>query len=147
VPVAEIPPQVDGALGGDSAKPVSDVIRCILVVDDNRDSANSMAMMLKMMGNETQTAYDGLEAIQMAASFQPSVILLDIGLPKMNGYEAARHIRQQPWGKGMGLIALTGWGQEDDKRRALEAGFDYHLTKPADPVALQKLLAFISSRQ
>jgi PAS domain S-box-containing protein len=115
--------------------------RRILVVDDNRDAADSMAMMLSMTGHETRTAYDGLEAVQAAAGFQPDVVLLDIGLPKMNGYEAARHIRQQTWGKGMALFALTGWGQEEDKRRALEAGFDHHLTKPVEATFLEKLLA------
>jgi PAS domain S-box-containing protein len=118
--------------------------RRILVVDDNRDAADSMVMMLQMMGHETSTAYDGLEAVQAAATFRPEVVLLDIGLPKMNGYEAAQHIREQPWGRQMALIALTGWGQEEDKRRALEAGFDHHLTKPVEAVALEKLLAIIS---
>jgi CheY-like chemotaxis protein len=113
----------------------------ILVVDDNRDAADSMVMMLRMTGHETEIAYDGLEAVQAAAAFRPDIVLLDIGLPKMNGYEVARHIRSQPWGKGMALIALTGWGQEEDKRRALEAGFDHHLTKPVEAVALEKLLS------
>jgi len=114
------------------------------VVDDNRDAADSLATMLRMMGNDVRTAYDGLEAVQAAATFRPDVLLLDIGLPRMNGYEAARHIREQPWGRSMALIALTGWGQEEDRRRALDAGCDHHLTKPADPAALQKLLALIT---
>jgi CheY-like chemotaxis protein len=117
--------------------------RRILAVDDNRDAADSLAVLLRMMGHEARTAYDGLEAVQAAATFQPEVVLLDIGLPKMNGYEAARHIRQQPWGKGMALVALTGWGQEQDKRRALAAGFDHHLTKPVEAVALEEPLALI----
>jgi len=117
--------------------------RRILVVDDNQDAADSMVMMLRMMGHETTTAYDGLEAVQAAATFRPEVVLLDIGLPKMNGYEAAQHIRKQPWGTGMALIALTGWGQQDDKRRALAAGFDHHLPKPVEAIALDKLLALI----
>jgi CheY-like chemotaxis protein len=100
--------------------------------------------MLQMMGHETCMAYDGLEAVQAAATFKPEVILLDIGLPKMNGYEAARRIRQQPWGKDIVLIALTGRGQEEDKRRALEAGFDHHLTKPVHAEALGRLLALMS---
>ena len=116
----------------------------ILVVDDNRDAADSMAMMLRMMGHETNTAYDGLEAVQATAAFRPDVVLLDIGLPKMNGYEVARHIRKQRWGNSMALIALTGWGQEEDKRRALEAGCDHHLTKPVEAVTLAKLLAIAS---
>jgi CheY-like chemotaxis protein/two-component sensor histidine kinase len=119
----------------------------ILAVDDNRDAADSLALMLRTMGHETCTAYDGPEAVQAAATFRPEVILLDIGLPKMNGYEAARQVRQQPWGEGMALIALTGWGQEEDKRRGLEAGFDHHLTKPVQAAALEKLLALINPAQ
>jgi PAS domain S-box-containing protein len=115
--------------------------RSILVVDDLRDSADSMAMMLRMMGHETRTAYDGLEAVQTAAAFQPNIVLLDIGLPKLNGYEVARHIREQPWGGNVALVALTGWGQEEDRRLALEAGFDHHLTKPVEAAPLEKLLA------
>jgi PAS domain S-box-containing protein len=117
---------------------------CILVVDDLRDSADSMAMILRMMGHETRTAYDGLEAVHATAVFQPSVALLDIGLPKMNGYEVARHIREQPWGGNVALVALTGWGQDEDKRRAREAGFDHHLTKPVKGAALEKLLATLA---
>jgi CheY-like chemotaxis protein len=82
--------------------------------------------------------------VQAAAAFGPDLVLLDIGLPRMNGYEVARHIRKQEWGKRMTLIAVTGWGQEEDKRRALESGFDHHLTKPVEPAALDKLLAIIS---
>jgi PAS domain S-box-containing protein len=121
--------------------------RRILAVDDNRDSADSLAMMLRMMGHETRTAYDGLEAVQAAATYRPDVVLLDIGLPKMNGYEVARHIRQQPWGQRMILIAQTGWGQEEDKRRALEAGFDQHLTKPVEAAVLETLLGVLSPGQ
>jgi CheY-like chemotaxis protein len=111
------------------------------VADDLRDSADSLAMMLRLAGHEVRTAHDGLEAVQAAAAFRPEVALLDIGMPRMNGYEAARHIRQQPWGRGVVLVAVTGWGQEEDKRRAGEAGFDHHLTKPVDPAGLEKLLA------
>jgi PAS domain S-box-containing protein len=118
--------------------------RRILVVDDNRDAADSLVMMLRRMGHEASPAYDGLEALQAAAAFCPDVVLLDIGLPKMNGYEVARHIRRQPWGKVVALIAISGWGQEEDKRRALESGFDHHLTKPVEPAALEKLLALIN---
>ena len=113
----------------------------ILVVDDNRDAAKSLTMLLRAMGHETHTSHDGLEAIQAAATFRPEVALLDIGLPGMDGYEVARHIRQRAWGKRMVLAALTGWGQEEDKRRSMVAGFDHHLTKPVDPVALRTLLA------
>ena len=114
--------------------------RRILVVDDNRDSANSLGILLSMAGNIIQTAHDGEEAVERAVSFGPSVILLDIGLPKMNGYEAARRIRELPGGKTLVLVALTGWGQEEDRRRSREAGFDHHLVKPVDPTMLQVLL-------
>ena len=113
----------------------------VLVVDDNEDSLSSMAEMLILLGNQVRTAQDGLEAVAAAASFKPDVVLLDLGMPRMNGYEAARRIRAQPWGKGMVLVAHTGWGQEDARRRTHEAGFDYHLTKPAAPQALETLLA------
>ena len=115
--------------------------RRILVVDDNRDSADSLAMLLELSGNETQTAHDGAEAVAAAASFRPSVVLLDLGLPTMDGYEAARKIRQQPWGAGMVLIALTGWGQDEHRRNSKAAGFNGHLVKPLDLTALTKMLA------
>jgi CheY-like chemotaxis protein len=113
----------------------------VLVVDDNVDAAVSTAMMLQIMGSETRTAHDGLEALEVAAEFRPDLILLDIGMPELNGYEAARRIREQPWGRVIALAAVTGWGQEDDRRRSQEAGFDYHLVKPIELAALQKLLA------
>jgi PAS domain S-box-containing protein len=115
--------------------------RRILVVDDNRDSADSLAMLLRLNGHEVHTAHDGLEALEGAAAFQPQVILLDIGLPRLNGYEAARRIREQQRHKSPTLVALTGWGQEEDRRRSEEAGFDAHLVKPVDFTALTKLLA------
>ena len=111
----------------------------ILAVDDNRDAADSLALMLRMLGHETRTAYDGEEALQIAAEYRPDAVVLDIGLPKLNGYEVARRLRQEPWGASLTLIALTGWGQDEDKRRAQEAGFDQHLTKPVDAAALEKL--------
>jgi PAS domain S-box-containing protein len=113
----------------------------ILVVDDNEDSAVSLGLMLQIMGHDTQAAHDGLAAVEAAAAFRPDVVLLDIGLPRLNGYDACRRIREQPWGAGMVLIALTGWGQDDDKRRSKEAGFNFHMVKPVDPAALEKLLA------
>ncbi|OWK35303.1 Chemotaxis protein methyltransferase CheR [Fimbriiglobus ruber] len=119
--------------------------RRLLVVDDNRDSAVSLGMMLELMGNEVRTAHDGLEAVQAAEVFRPDVILLDIGLPRLNGYEAARRIKGQPWGEDIVLIALTGWGQEEDKRRSKEAGFNFHMVKPVEPAALEKVLAGLLS--
>jgi CheY-like chemotaxis protein/two-component sensor histidine kinase len=114
--------------------------RRILVADDNEDSVLSMALMLEITGNEVRTAADGLEAVQAAAAFRPAVILLDIGMPKLDGYEACRRIRQQPWGRDALIVALTGWGQDEDKRLSKEAGFDHHLVKPVDPSVLEKLL-------
>ncbi len=113
----------------------------ILVVDDNRDGADSLSAMLGIMGNEIRTAYDGEEAIATAAGFHPDVILLDIGLPKMNGYEVCRRIRQQSELRETIIIAQTGWGQDEDRQRAKEAGFDRHMVKPVDPTALMSLLA------
>jgi CheY-like chemotaxis protein/two-component sensor histidine kinase len=113
----------------------------ILVVDDSKDSAESMSLLLRLEGQDVQIASDGLEAVAAAERFRPDVVLLDIGLPRINGYEAARRIREQAWGQSMFLIAVTGWGQEDDRRRAKEAGFDQHLTKPVDPATVLELLA------
>jgi len=113
----------------------------ILVVDDNRLAADSMAKLLELTGNETHTAYDGLEAVQAAATFRPDVVLLDIGLPKLNGYEAARKIREQPWGKNIVIVALTGWGQDQDRQSSKAAGFNGHMVKPVELTALMKLLA------
>ncbi len=125
---------------GEGEKTAGPVKRRILVVDDNKDAADSLSMMLRITGMEVRTAYDGLEAVEVAAAFNPDVVLLDIGLPKLNGYEAARRIREQPWGKDMVLVAVTGWGQEEDRRRSQEAGFNGHMVKPVDPAALQQLL-------
>ena len=115
--------------------------RRVLVVDDNADAASSLAMILKLTGNEVRTAHDGVEAVQAADEYRPDVILLDIGMPRMNGYDACRHIREKAWGRQPFIVALTGWGQEDDKQRSREAGFDSHLVKPVEPAALQKLLS------
>jgi CheY-like chemotaxis protein len=132
----------------DNVKPTSDLR--ILVVDDNRDACSTLAMLLKMMGNNVRTAHDGDEAVQAAGEFHPQVVLLDIGLPKMNGYEVARAIREEQWGKNIILVAVTGWGQEKDKRRSEEAGFDHHMVKPLNPQALMKLLGdlnFVKGKQ
>jgi PAS domain S-box-containing protein len=115
--------------------------RRILVVDDNENAAKVLGMLLTALGNDVRTAFDGFAGIELAESFQPEIILLDIGMPKLNGYETARRIREQPWGKNVVLAALTGWGQEEDKRRTREAGFDHHFVKPVEPATLQKLLS------
>ena len=113
----------------------------ILVVDDNHDSALSLAMMLSIMGHETRTAHDGESAVETAESFLPEVVLLDIGLPKLNGYEVAQRIREQSWGASMFLIAVTGWGQEEDRQRSSEVGLNVHMVKPVEPAVLERLLA------
>jgi PAS domain S-box-containing protein len=115
--------------------------RRILVVDDNRDSAASMAIMLQMLGNEVHIAHDGLEAVELAEKFRPQVVLMDIGMPRLNGYEATRRIREQPWGGDMAIVALTGWGQTMDRARSKENGCDGHLVKPIELADLEKLLA------
>jgi len=94
-----------------------------------------------MMGNDVNTAHDGLEAVALAAEFRPNVVLLDIGLPKLNGYDAARRIREQAGGGEIVLVALTGWGQEEDRRLSRDAGFDHHITKPVDFATLRQLIA------
>jgi len=115
--------------------------RRILVVDDNRDSADSLGMLLKFLGADIHLAYDGASALDAMRIFRPSVVLLDLGMPGMDGFEVARRIRQMPRGDKLRMIALTGWGQAEDRRRSAEAGFDHHLVKPVDFSALQGVLA------
>ena len=130
-----------GSVGPDNGEAASLTRRRVLVADDNRDAADSLALMLTMMGGEVHATYDGLTAVEAAAAFRPDVIVLDVGMPGLDGYEAARCIREQAWGKDVVLVALTGWGQEEDRRRSEEAGFDHHLAKPVEPDALKRLLA------
>jgi CheY-like chemotaxis protein len=117
----------------------------VLVVDDNRDGANTLGRLLRLLGAEVQVANDGPTALEMLKTYRPAVVLLDIGMPKMDGYEVARRIRSQSEFADLVLIALTGWGQEKDRLRTTEAGFNYHLTKPADIKAIETLLSFGSS--
>jgi len=142
--VVRLPIMVEAPGSPATAPPVSKtmptIARRILVVDDNRDSATSLAKLLSLTGHKTHIAYDGLEAVEAAVSFLPEVVLLDIGLPKMNGYDACRKIREQPSGKRMMLIALTGWGQDEDREKSRAAGFDAHLVKPVDYEGLMELL-------
>ncbi len=112
----------------------------MLIVDDNRDAADSLGMLMQVMGNDSRVAYDGPEALTVAAQFHPEVVLLDIGLPGMTGYEVARELRRKPGGGGILLIATTGWGQPSDKEQSREAGFDHHLVKPVDAATLLQLL-------
>jgi DNA-binding response OmpR family regulator len=118
----------------------------ILVVDDNHDSALSLAMMLSIKGHETRTAHDGETAVATAENFLPEVVLLDIGLPKLNGYEVAQRIRDAAWGASMFLIAVTGWGQEEDRQRSAEVGLNVHMVKPVEPAILERLLADLGQR-
>jgi two-component system CheB/CheR fusion protein len=113
----------------------------ILVADDNQDSAESLALLLQMMGHEVRTELDGAQAVETARAFQPQVVLLDLGMPRLNGYEAARRIRALPGGDDVVLIAQTGWSQPEDRRRSQEAGFDHHVVKPIPSGSLEKLLA------
>jgi len=130
-----------------AAQPVAPVAepspeRRILIVDDNRDAADSLAMLLEITGNKTYLAHDGVEAVEAIEEHRPEVVLLDIGLPRLTGHEVCRHVRQQPWGQDIVMIALTGWGQDDDRRKSEEAGFNGHLVKPVD---YDKLLELLSS--
>ena len=113
----------------------------ILVVDDNNDAATSLAAFLELSGHDVRVAHDGRSALETARTFRPSLILLDIGMPEMNGYEVARELRKMPAGQNTVLAAVTGWGQLQDRRRSAEAGFDHHLVKPLDLKALEGLLA------
>jgi PAS domain S-box-containing protein len=140
LPAARGSPASEPSPCGAGTRPAGRANRKILVVDDNRDAALTLSKLLRRMGNDVQTVHDGEEAVDAASAFRPELVLLDIGLPKLNGYDAARQIRDQSWGKDMILVALTGWGQDDDRRRSREAGFDHHLVKPVDPDALVRLL-------
>ena len=119
--------------------------RRILVVDDNQDSATGLALLLEMKGNEVHTAHDGREALGAAEAFRPDLIFLDIGMPGLDGHAVCRQIRAQAWGRALPIVALTGWSQEEDRRRSQESGFTHHLVKPAEPAVLDRLLADLSS--
>jgi CheY-like chemotaxis protein len=114
--------------------------RKILVVDDNVDAAEALAMLLRLTGHDTATAFDGVEALGRAAEFRPDIVLLDIGMPRLDGYGTARAMRAEPWGRDLTLVALTGWGQRKDRDRTLEAGFNAHLVKPVATDALLEII-------
>jgi CheY-like chemotaxis protein len=114
--------------------------RRVLVVDDNADNTTALALLLRQLGHEVEVAGDGETALVRAGSFRPDVILLDIGIPKLNGYDVCRQLRQYDWGRGIRVIAQTGFGEEQDRRRSAEAGFDGHLVKPIDPARLFAVL-------
>jgi CheY-like chemotaxis protein len=136
------------ALHEEDAQPAAEVhpraaplgLRRVLVVDDNHDAADSLGMLLQFLGAETMVVHDGKSALAAMSSFRPAVVLLDLGMPEMNGLEVARRMREDPGLAGVTLVALTGWGQREDRRRTQEAGFDYHLVKPADVGTLQSIL-------
>jgi CheY-like chemotaxis protein/two-component sensor histidine kinase len=135
--------EIQGGTGPDMESDLQPQRR-ILIVDDNRDSADSLAMLMEITGNKTYMAHDGVEAVEAVEKYRPEVVLLDIGLPRLDGYEVCRRVREQPWGKNILVIALTGWGQEDDRRKSDEAGFNGHLVKPVDYDKLLELLGSLS---
>jgi CheY-like chemotaxis protein len=121
--------------------------RRVLVVDDNADALKTLSMLVKLMGHDVCEAHDGVEAVHLAEQYAPDVVLMDIGMPNLNGYQAAHQIRDQPWGSDMTLVATTGWGQVEDRRRTKAAGFDHHLVKPIDHSKLCELLALTPRKQ
>ena len=128
-PAAELAPEA-GAL----------LRKRVLIADDNVDAASTLGMLLEFAGHEVSIAHDGAQALELAGRLRPDFAILDIGMPGLTGYDVARRIRREPWGRAMVLVAVTGWGQETDRRDASEAGFDHHVTKPADAGAILKLL-------
>jgi PAS domain S-box-containing protein len=141
LPTLREPEAADRELSAGTSAERAPLPRRILVVDDNEDAAETLAMVLKRTGHETQLAFNGREAVDATRAFRPDLILMDLGMPVLNGFEAARAIREQPWSEGVVLVALTGWGQEEDRRKSAEAGFDGHLVKPVEFAALNELLA------
>ncbi len=138
-------PLIDAGPALVNATPANETVsrlssRRILVVDDNVDAAETLGLMLKLQGHQVQTAHDGLQALNAASVFLPHIILLDLGMPNLNGYETANRIRSQAWGRNIALVAVTGWGQPKDRERTVEAGFDAHLVKPVDRETLLKTL-------
>src|SRR5690606_34477114 len=115
--------------------------RRILVIDDNADALNVLGRLLKLCGHQVATAPSGKMGLDQVAAFQPDAVLLDLGMPEMDGYETARRLREMPQGQSVALVALTGWGQEEDRARTRDAGFDFHLVKPVDAARLQELFA------
>jgi len=140
LPLARTAAPADGAA---TAHPDADapVAPCrVLVADDLRDSADSLALLIELMGHSVEIAYDGEAALHAAERFRPDIVLLDLGMPKLDGFEVSRRIRATPWGASVRLVAQSGWGQDEDRRRTADAGFDHHLVKPIDPAALEALM-------
>jgi CheY-like chemotaxis protein len=124
----------------ESLEPAAATACRVLVVDDNVDAADTLAMLLRVGDHEVRIVHDGLSALDAAKAFRPQVVLLDIGLPGLNGYEVARRLRSDPLTKDVLLVAVSGYGQDEDRRRSQQAGFDHHLVKPVDLVALQRIM-------
>jgi len=141
LPIAAAAAPIAAAAAAAPEPPRRGVGRRVLIVDDNVDSAESLGELLAFAGHEVRTAYDGAAGVAAAGAFRPEVVLLDLGMPKLNGYEAARLLRAEPWAAGVVLVAQTGWGTAEDRRKTRDAGFDHHLVKPVDPAAVMKLLA------
>lgn len=145
--VDELPPAAPESHPADRSPVASGTQLRILVADDNKDAADTLAMLLQIMGHRVRQVRDGEAAVRAVADFNPQVVLLDIGMPKLNGYEACRRIRTQPGAEAMTLVAVTGWGQADDRRKSQEAGFDQHLVKPVDPAVLVNLIGTVVQGQ
>ncbi len=131
-------------VGSDSAQSPSGVRLKVLVIDDNRDVADTCSMLIELSGHDVKVAYSGGDGIAIAESFRPQVILTDIGLPDIDGYEFAQKVRAMAWGKTAVLVAITGWGAAESKQHAAVAGFNHHLTKPIDPRTIESLLASLA---
>jgi CheY-like chemotaxis protein len=145
LPVMHVPAGPPGSAPSTDGQAAPGPKRRILVVDDNRDGADSLAMMLRLMDNDVRTAHDGVAAVVAAEQFRPEIILMDVGMPRLNGLDATRRIREQSWAHNMVIIALTGWGQENDRERSREAGCDGHLIKPVNLSELEMLLGGMQS--
>jgi CheY-like chemotaxis protein len=144
---AQLAPEADSGKSDESAEPpVVPSGHRLLVVDDNQDAAISLAMLLRLQGHEVRVAHSGAAALELMKVFTPDVVFLDIGMPGMDGYEVARRIREQPGLGKVVLAALTGWGQQEDRRRTAQAGFDHHLVKPPEPELVANLLAALKQR-
>jgi CheY-like chemotaxis protein len=137
----ETPPDPPAPLPSIAAVDSPTPQRRVLIVDDNVAAATLLSLVIKKIGNDVRIAHDGLEAVEVASRFRPDVVLMDLGMPRLDGYGAAERIRQEPWGQEMLLVALTGWGQDGHKERTRAAGFDHHLVKPADPSVIRQVLS------